>query len=365
MQENLKQKYQKILKLDENYKQEDIEEAYKKLVIELVKTPNLEKEQLIDQMLLINQASNYLTSYATYEKNVGISEKICNNLCLSYDEALKIYNKRKMINGQDEIFDDWLKRRSIFKVSFENFREEIISLYTDILQLLLIRYDRLVSMFETDCEFQSVKLNFKDWVIELIKIYQNNYKNGHKEFFLNDEYKEFISDINLGNNFLLYLREKTIELDLCQKLELDYYKEKEKFDLEKQNISFRKYLEDLMYIQDVMARHGVIDEQLNRFYNTYLDEGYTGKKIDFVKEFDVAIDYCFKLKKGYFVSKREYTELPDEKKPSTFLLWLEAETIAHKLGGYPKIIENIYLKQVNNGYTGTMEDLIIIYSKLK
>lgn len=365
VQENLKQTYEKILGLNGEYSVEDINNLYRKKVYEIIGIPNIDKEQLVSRMLLLNKSSNYLISYITNNRHIEDNEKICINLGLTYKEAKQIFFKRNKITGNIENFDSWLRRRSIFKITFEGFIEEIISLYTDIIPLLLMRYERLVNMFETDCEFQQSKLDFKNWILDLIQIYTTNYKNKQDEFSLDDEFEIFIDDINSGNNFLVYLKDKTIELDLCKKLNLNYLLEKNIFDSKHENISFRKYLEDLLYTENVIARLGITEEQLDKFYSTYLKEGYNGKKIDFVIEFDKTIDYCFKLKKGYFFAKKEYLRLPQEKKPITFANWLEAETIAHDLGGYPKIIENIYLKQVNDGYTGTMKDLITIYTTLK
>lgn len=363
--ENLKITYEKILGLNEKYSIEEIEDSYRKKVYEIIKITNIDKEQIVSRILLLNQSANYLISYITNNRNIDDNEKICINLGLNYNDAKQIYYKRNKITGFTEEFENWLKRRSIFKITFESFKEDIISLYTDIIPLLLIRYQKLVNMFETDCEFQQTKLDFKKWISDLIQIYVSNYKNNQEELSLDEEFENFIYDVNIGNNFLLYLKDKTIEIDLCKKLNLNYLLEKNIFDSKHENISFRKYLEDLLYIENVIARLGITDFQLNKFYNTYLNEGYTGRKIDFVMEFDKSIDYCFKLKRGYFFAKKEYTNLPKDKKPSTFANWLEAETISLELGGYPKIIENIYLKQVGDGYTGSMRDLITIYTTLK
>ena len=365
VQDSLKYTYEKLLGLNGEYNIEDINNSYRKKVYEIIGVSNIDKEQLVSRLLLLNRASNFLVSYITNSRDISDNEKICINLGLSYNEAKQIFFKRNKVTGTNENFDDWLRRRSIFKITFEGFIEDIVSLYTDIIPLLLIRYERLVNMFETDCEFQQSKIDFKNWISDLIRIYTTNYKNNYDELNLDDEFEKFIDDINAGNNFLLYLNDKIVELDLCKKLNLNYLLEKNIFDSKHENISFRKYLEDLLYTENVIARLGITDKQLDKFYDTYLKEGYDGKKIDFVMEFDKTIDYCFKLKRGFFFAKKEYTNLPVENKPTTFANWLEAEVIAHELGGYPKIIENIYIKQVNDGYTGTMKDLITIYTTLK
>lgn len=365
VQENLKHTYEKLLGLSGEYFIDDINNSYRKKVYEIIGISNIDKEQLVSRLLLLNKSANYLVSYITNNRDIDDNEKICINLGLSYSEAKQIFFKRNKVTGNNENFYDWLRRRSIFKITFEGFIEDIISLYTDIIPLLLMRYERLVNMFETDCEFQQSKLDFKKWILDLVQIYVTNYKNNQEELLLEHEFEIFIVDVNAGNNFLLYLKDKIVELDLCKKLNLNYLLEKNIFDSKHENISFRKYLEDLLYTENVIARLGITEEQLDKFYDTYLKEGYNGKKIDFVMEFDKTIDYCFRLKRGYFFAKKEYLELSKESRPTTFANWLEAETIAHELGGYPKIIENIYLKQVNDGYTGTMKDLITIYTTLK
>lgn len=365
MAESIKAKYAAILGLNEKFTQKELEFAYKNSIRILAKLPNLTKEYFIDQVTLYNTAVSILSenSIVTNMENV-FSEKICNRLGITLDEADKIFKKRVSVVKDGEDFNTWLDKKRKNQDLYEGEKESAIRIYSKIPQLLLIRYDRLVRMYELDKEMSNTEITFLSWLESFTKlcVYMINKNN---QLVIEEQYAEYLADPSIETSFINYLSNKVLELDLCKQLGISYYEAKHAYDFKVSGITFRQYLEDSLKFRDTLAKIGITKSKFENIYATYLEEGYNDSELDFLVELEQALPYCIDIECGYFVLKRRYESLDKDERPKSFIDWLELEEVSYRLGGYSKILSAIYENEVKKGFTGTKFDLFKILSGIK
>lgn len=365
MAESVKKKYIEILGLNDKFTQKELELAYKKSIRNLAQLPNLKREYFIMQVMLHNTAASILSDSSLVNNlENAFSEKTCNKLGITLEEAKLIFKRKVELSGVKEEFSTWLEKRRANQELYEDVKEDAIRIYNEIPQMLLMRYDRLVSIYEGDKELSETDITFASWIKSLTQLCKFMIEKDN-QLVLEKEYQEYIFYSSLGKSFLSYLSNKVLEMDLCKQLGISYYEAKHNYDFKVSGISFRKYLEELLEFRDTLAKLDITKEKFKDFYAKYKEEGYTGSELEFLRELEQSLDYCIDINCGYFILKRRYEELPKEEKPSRFIDWLEIEEVSYKLGGYAKILDAIYEKQVESGYTGTKIDLFKILTGLK
>ena len=342
------------------YTQQELEYAFKNAVKGLAKTPNLTTKYFIENIALLNTAASVLSDTSKIKGTEQVYSKIiCNKLGITFEEAQIIHRRLKAFSKTKYDFEAWLDNRRTSREKYEDKKEEIIAKISRHPQLVLIRYDRLVSMYEGDLEFDGINKEFKTWVDNLVSL--SNFIIDNKiDLFIDKEYREYINDLNSGTSFLKYLGDKAVEMDLCKDLGITYYDAKHKYDYNVSNMTFKAYLESQLALKDYLAKLDISMEILDKYYKVYLEKGYKGAKFEFAKELAESIDYCIDIDCGYFILKEKYENLPDECKPSSFSKWLKIEKVVYSLGGYAKIMEAIYDKEVEKGYSGEIMDLFKI-----
>lgn len=365
MAESIKIKYASILGLNEGFTQKDLEFAYKNSIRILAKLPNLTKDYFVNQVTLYNTAASMLSvnSIVTNKENI-FSEKTCNKLGITFEEANKIFKKRADVIKDNADFNTWLDEKRQKQDSYEEDKETAIRIYSNIPQMLLMRYDRLVSIYELDKEISNNGMTFLSWIGSLAKlcVYMINKNN---QLVIQEEYAEYLSNPSIETSFISYLSNKVLEMDLCKQLGISHQDAKHTYDFNVSGITFRQWLENSLKFRDTLAKLDITKEKFDEIYAKYLKEGYTGSEIEFVVELEQALEYCIDIDCGYFILKRRYENLPKDERPDKFIDWLELEEVSYKLGGYSKILAAIYENEVKKGFTGTKLDLFKILSGIK
>lgn len=365
MTNSLKTKYMEKFDLKEGYSQGNLEFAFKKAIKELATTPNLTKAYFIENVLLLNNAVSFLSESSKIESNNNVFSKIvCNKLGITYEEANIIYRRLKAFSKTNDTFELWLNKRQNNREKYEDKKEKIILKISQLPQLLLIRYDRLASMYEGDLEFGGINTEFESWIDSLVSLSKFMIDN-KIDLIIDKEFREYINDLNAGTSFLKYLSDKTVEMDICKKLGTSYYDAKQSYDYNVSNLSFKSYLESILSFKDQLAKLDISIDKLEDYYEEYQRRGYHGSKLDFAKELAESIDYCIELDCGYFALKEKYEAIPKSFRPDSFSKWLKLEKVVYTLGGYSKILESIYDKEVANGYSGDILDFFKIITGIK
>lgn len=365
MDDSIKIKYAALLGLNEKYTQKELEFAYKNSIRILAKLPNLTKEYFINQVTLYNTAISVLseTSTITNQENV-LPEKICNMLGITLDEANKIFKKRICAVKDGKDFNTWLNEKRKSQNLYDEDKEAAIRIYSSIPQLLLIRYDRLVRMYELDNEMTDTEISFLSWIESFTKLCIYMIKKNN-QLLIEEKYAEYLDDPSIETSFINYLSNKVLEIDLCKQLGISYDDAKDAYVHNVSGITFRQYLEDSLKFRDTLAKIDITKKSFDKIYATYLEEGYTDSELEFIVELEQALPYCIDIECGYFVLKRRYENLSEDERPKSFIDWLELEEVSYKLGGYSKILGAIYENEVKKGFTGTKSDLFKILSGIK
>ena len=365
MANTLKAKYIEKFGLKDKYTEEELDLAFKNAIKELASTPNLTKSYFIENVLLLNNAVSMLSESSIIDDKDNVFSKIvCNKLGITYEEANIIYRRLRAHNKTDLNFEMWLNTRKNNRDKYEDKKEDILARISQLPQLLLIRYDRLVSMYEGDLEFGGINNEFESWIKSLVSLSKFMIDN-KIELIIDKEYREYINDLTAGTSYIKYLSDKAVEMDICKKLGISYYDAKQNYNHKVSGLSFKSYLESILSFKDQLAKLDITIDKLEEYYEEYKRRGYSGSKLEFAQELANSIDYCIELDCGYFVLKEQYDSLPKSSKPESFNKWLEIEKVVYKLGGYAKIMEALYKKELANGYSGEMLDLFKILTGIK
>lgn len=324
-----------------------------------------------DKMIRLNEAYNYLKRKKQNEqkkkkndiygdKSAVFTTSCCKKLGLSLETAQQIY-KRCSKEDYKLSFDEWLKRRLANLKRYEASQEEVLQLCKQSIMLSQVSFENIINLYECDCEFGSFEAGFSDWLSSLVETCKEIEQKLEKKnyFSIIKEIKDYIYD-DLESNFVLYLKAQSKIRELCQELKQDVYDVEYEYDYSDFRGTFTEYLENKVAIRRVINDMGMTKRESDEYYTTYLQAGYKGSKLDFLREAQAVLPFRYILEKSYFSLKKRYANIPEEERPESFVFWVELQAVLKTLQCSPtQILEKIYINTKESGYTNTFKDLII------
>lgn len=315
--------------------------------------------EVLQQLLISNsQPKHKHTAYT--DKTSVFTTECCRKLGLTLETAQAIYKKNVRL-GYQLNFDDWLKKRLSSLRQYEILQAEVLKECQQSIMLQDITFQHIINLYECDCEFGGCDTDFSNWLSNLINTCKEMETKLLKKNYLSImmEIKDYIADSS-KRNFIEILKEKQEIREMCQELGQEVYETEYKYDYSDFRGTFKEYLQNEVNVSRIFKDMGMTQKEADLYYELYLTHGYSGSKLEFLKEAQAVLPFGAILGTRYFSLKKQYDNLPKTEKPESFIFWAELELTKHLFQKSPEqILECIYTNSKEAGYDKSLQDLLM------